>query len=183
MLAEEPHHLPRLYVGYPLYRLGEEAEGELPYTPHRVPVYSVCEGWLSCRYMRGFIEAGATLRGHPLEEPDVAALDCLDEISHRDDVMIEFLLEPGEAAFYNNLVVMHARAAFENGPSADTQRHLLRLWLYADDARPVVPEIEVFDSPGIPPQAGRSPSGEGERLKSLGAKGFSKASLGSTPSA
>jgi hypothetical protein len=97
--------------------------------------------------------------------------------------MVEFLLEPGEAAFYNNLIVMHARAAFENGPSADTRRRLLRLWLYAEDARPVVPEIEVFDSPGIPPQPGRSPSGEGELLKSLGAKGFSKAELGSGPSA
>ena len=177
MLAEEPHHLPRLYRGWPLYRLGEEAEGELPYTPHRVPVYSVRAGWLSCRYMRGFIEAGATLRGRPLEAPDVAALDALDRIAHRDEVMIEFLLEPGEAVFYNNLVVMHARAAFENGPAAETRRHLLRLWLYADDARPVVPEIEVFDSPGIPPQAGRSPSGEGERLSTLGAKSFSKADL------
>lgn len=183
MLAEAPHHLPRLYRGWPLYRLGEEAEGELPHTPHRVPVYSVCEGWLSCRYMRGFIEAGATLRGHSLEEPDVAALDCLDTIAHRDEVMVEFLLDPGEAAFYNNLVVMHARAAFENGPSPDTRRHLLRLWLYADDARPVVPEIEVFDSPGIPPQPGRSPSGEGELLTKLGATGFSKAGLGSNPNA
>ena len=157
MLAEAPHHLPRLYCGYPLYRLGEEAEGELPYTPHRVPVYSVCRGWLSCRYMRGFIEAGATLRGRPLEAPDVAALDCLDLVAHREEEMVEFLLEPGEAAFYNNLIVMHARAAFENGPSADSRRHLLRLWIYADGARPVVPEVEVFDSPGIPPQAGRSP--------------------------
>ena len=182
MLAETPHHLPRLYAGWPLYRLGEEAEGELPYTAHHVPVYSVCEGWLSCRYMRGFIEAGATLRGQPLEETDVAALDGLDEIAHRDEVMVEFLLEPGEAAFYNNLVVMHARAAFENGPSADARRHLLRLWLYADGARPVVPEIEVFDSPGIPPQPGRSPSGEGEVLTKLGATGFSKAGIGSNPS-
>ena len=181
MLAETPHHLPRLYRGYPLYRLGEEAEGELPYTPHRVPVFSVCQGWLSCRYMRGFIEAGATLRGTPLKPPDVAALDALDAIAHRDQVMIEFLLEPGEAAFYNNLVVMHARAAFKDGEAQHARRHLLRLWLYADGARPVVPEIEVFDSPGIPPQAGRSPSGEGERLRSLGAKGFSKATLESSP--
>ena len=181
MLAEAPEHLPRLYRGYSLYRLGEEAEGEPPCTPHRVPVFSVCRGRLSCRYMRGFIEAGATLRGEPLEASDVAALDCLDAIAHRDEVMVEFLLEPGEAAFYNNLIVMHARAAFENGASEHARRHLLRLWIYAADGRPVVPEIEVFDSPGIPPQAGRSPSGEGERLRHLGATGFSKAALDSPP--
>jgi len=46
-----------------------------------------------------------------------------------------------------------------------------------------VPEIEVFDSPGIPPQPGRSPSGEGEVLTRLGATGFSKAGLGSNPNA
>ena len=180
MLAEAPEHLPRLYRGYPLYRLGEEAEGEAPCTPHRVPVFSVCRGRLSCRYMRGFIEAGATLSGEPLGASDVAALDCLDSIAHRDEVMIEFLLEPGEAVFYNNLVVMHARAAFENGDSEHARRHLLRLWLYAEEGRPVVPEIEVFDSPGIPPQAGRSPSGEGQRLRSLGATGFSRAALASS---
>ena len=74
-------------------------------------------------------------------------------------------------------------AAFENGPSPDARRHLLRLWLHADDARPVVPELEVFDFPGIPPQPGRSPSGEGEHLPSLGAKSLSKAETDSAPNA
>ena len=176
MLRESPHLLESLYRGYSLYRLGEQGPDELPYTPHRVPVFTETEGLLSSRYMRAFIEAAATLRAEPLEDVDVAALNAFDEIAHRDEVMVEFTLEPGEAAFYNNLFVLHARAAFEDD-KPDVRRHLLRLWLYAEDSRPVVPEIEVFDAPGIPPQPGQSPSGEGELLRNLGATGFSKAAL------
>ena len=175
MLEEMPQHLERLYRGYSLYRLGEQADHESVCTPHRVPVFSVRDGFLSSRFMRGFIEAGATLLGEPLEPEDIAALDAFEEISHRDEVMIEFTLEPGEAAFYNNLFVMHARAAFRDDKVNDIRRHLLRLWIYAESGRPVVPEIEIFDAPGIPPQPGRSPSGEGALLRSLGASAFSRA--------
>lgn len=174
MLDEMPHHLERLYRGYSLYRLGEQAEHEADCTPHRVPVFSECDGLLSSRFMRGFIEAAATLRHQPLEPEDIAALDAFEEISHRDEVMLEFTLQPGEAALYNNLFVMHARAAFEDDKANDVRRHLLRLWIYAAPGRPVVPEIEVFDSPGIPPQPGRSPSGEGALLRALGASSFSR---------
>ena len=174
MLEEMPHHLERLYRGYSLYRLGEQAEDEPVCTPHRVPVFSIRDGLLSSRFMRGFIEAAATLREQPLEPDDIAALDAFEEVSHRDEVMLEFTLQPGEAALYNNLFVMHARAAFEDDKTNDFQRHLLRLWIYAEPGRPVVPEIEVFDAPGIPPQSGRSPSGEGELLRNLGASSFSR---------
>ena len=175
MLEEAPELLPPLYHGYSLYRIGEQGPGELPYTAHRVPVFSTCEGYLSSRFMRAFIEAAATLREEPLTDRDVAAFDCFEAISRREEVMVEFSLEPGEAAFYNNLFVMHARAAFEDDKPNDIRRHLLRLWLYTDDGRPVVSEIEVFDAPGIPPQPGQSPSGEGEVLRKLGAKRFSRA--------
>ncbi len=179
MLTEMPHHLERLYRGYSLYRLGEQAEHEPDCTPHRVPVFSVRDGFLSSRFMRGFIEAAATLREQPLQPEDIAALDAFEEVSHRDEVMLEFTLEPGEAALYNNLFVMHARAAFEDDKVNDIRRHLLRLWIYAEQGRPVVPEIEVFDAPGIPPQPGRSPSGEGELLRALGASSFSRDATGS----
>ena len=174
MLEEMAHHLERLYRGYSLYRLGEQAEHEPVCTPHRVPVFSVRDGFLSSRFMRGFIEAAATLREQPLEPEDIAALDAFEEVSHRDEVMLEFTLQPGEAVLYNNLFVMHARAAFEDDKVNDIRRHLLRLWIYTDQGRSVVPEIEVFDAPGIPPQPGRSPSGEGELLRALGASSFSR---------
>ena len=177
MRDEAPEHLERLYQGFSLYRLGEEGPNELPYTPHQVPVFSCRDDYLSSRYMRGFIEAGATLRGQPLTTSDVAAMDCLDEIAHRDEVMMQFSLELGEAAFYNNLFVMHAREAFEDDKPNGIRRHLLRLWLYTDNGRPIVPEIELFDYPGIMYQPGKTPSGEGDLLRRLGAKGFSKARL------
>jgi hypothetical protein len=136
-------------------------------------VFSVRDGFLSSRFMRDLIEAAATLREQPLQPEDIAALDAFEEVSHRDEVMLEFTLEPGEAALYNNLFVMHARAEFEDDKVNAIRRHLLRLWIYAEQGRPVVPEIEIFDTPGIPPQPGRSPSGVGELLPALGVSSFS----------
>ena len=177
MLDEAPQHLPRLYRGYSLYRVGEEGPDELPYTPHQVPVFCEREGYLSSRYMRAFIIAAASLRGETLEEEDVAALDYFDNVAHRDDVMIEIMLEPGEAVFYNNYFVMHARAAFKDDKPSGQARHLLRLWLYTNNGRPVAPEIELFEYPGFMHQPDKSPSGEGELLQGLGAKTFSKDAL------
>ena len=177
MLAEAPHHLPRLYRGYSLYRVGEEGPDELPYTPHRVPVFSERDGYLSSRYMRGFIVAAATLREEILEEEDIAALDYFDQVAHRDEVMVEFMLEPGEATFYNNYFVMHARTAFTDDKPNGRARHLLRLWLYTENGRPVNPDIELFDYPGFMYQPDKSPSGEGKLLRGLGAEQFSKDAL------
>lgn len=174
LLREAPEHLETLYRGFPLYRLGEQGPDELPYTPYNVPVFSAKNGTVSSRYMRGFIEAGATLRKCSLTKAEVAALDCFDEVAHRPDVMVEFSLQPGEASFYNNLFVMHARASFEDDKANGVQRHLLRLWLYTANGRPTVPEIELFDYPGIMHQPGKTPSGEGELLQNLGATSFSK---------
>lgn len=173
ILEEGPEHLEPLYHGFHLYRLGEQAEGDLPYTPHRVPVLSVCEGHLSARYIRAYAEAAATLMKEPLPDAAIAALDFLDVVAHRDDVMLEAMLEPGEATFINNYLVFHARRAFEDDVDAGRQRHLLRLWLDSENKRPTVPEIELFPSGGIAKQAGRQPSGEGDLLQGLGAKPFS----------
>ena len=177
ILTEARQHLPRLYRGYSLYRVGEEGPNELPYTPHRVPVFCERDGYLSSRYMRAFIVAAASLRGETLQPEDIAALDYFDTVAHRDDVMTEFMLEPGEAVFYNNYFVMHARAAFTDDKPNGRARHLLRLWLYTENGRFVDPDIELFDYPGFMYQADKKPSGEGKLLQSLGAEPFSKDGL------
>jgi hypothetical protein len=39
----------------------------------------------------------------------------------------------------HNHVLLHARAAYEDGPGPRDKRHLLRLWLSAHDPRPLPP--------------------------------------------
>ena len=47
-------------------------------------------------------------------ELEAAALDYVDEVANRPDVRLEFLIQPGEAFFQNNYVVLHGRTEFED---------------------------------------------------------------------
>ena len=53
-------------------------------------------------------------------------------------------LRPGDAYIANNYTVLHSRTAFEDHADTDRRRYLLRLWLKADDGRPVVDAVRRF---------------------------------------
>ena len=168
LLETHPEHLEHLYRGFPVYRLGEQAEGEPPYTPWDVPVYCHLDGRLSSRYIRECIDVGAKLKGIALSSEQRAALDAFDGIANRPDVHVEFRMEPGEACFVNNFVTLHARTAFRDAPEIGKKRHLLRLWLNVPNGRRVVPEFDIYGAGGgIARQEGRTPSGAGEMVKKL----------------
>jgi alpha-ketoglutarate-dependent taurine dioxygenase len=42
-------------------------------------------------------------------------------------------LREGDMQFLNNHVVLHSRTAFEDYPEEERRRHLLRLWIAADE--------------------------------------------------
>ncbi len=159
MRKQRPDLLARLYRGYRYHRLGENLPGTPSITPHRVPVFSVCDGIPSCRYVRQYIEVAAD--EHPditLDSTDREAFEMLEALAADPDLHHEFTLRSGEAVFANNFTVMHARSSFANHPD-HPPRHLLRLWLSADPPRPVSPRILHYDGePGIPAVPGRTPS-------------------------
>ena len=161
MLETRPDLLAILYRGFPWFRSGEHGSDSAAITPWQVPVLSEAQGLVSCRYVRSYIMEAAEREGEPLSGPEVEALDCFEEIAHRDGVPISFVLEPGEAVLINNLTVMHARTAFRSDEHPERKRLLLRLWMMAHESRPQRPELKIFDGEGehgIPPQAGRTPS-------------------------
>ena len=154
-----PDLLAALYQGFHYHRFGEQGPGEAPITPYRVPHFSCLAGQVSLRYVRQYVELAADESGRPLTPEQIAALDTFDAIAARDDMKLEFALQAGEAVFVNNLTVMHARRAFEDGPRPSEKRHLLRLWLDVSDGRPKVPEINIYDEDGgIAGQAERASS-------------------------
>lgn len=160
MRRRRPDLLERLYRGYRWHRFGEEPPGFDPVTPHRVPVYSTCDGKLSCRIVRQYVEIAADEYPDCAFEPeDREALDLFDDLAARPDIGFWFKLAAGEAAIANNFTVLHARTAFEDGDDPAAKRHLLRLWLAANPPRPVVPEVFVYGEgePGIPPRPGSVP--------------------------
>ena len=145
----------------------EEAPGEAPVTPWNVPVYSYLEGKLSARYVRGYITRGMAILDREMDALELAALDYLDEVARRPDVMLEFALEPGEAMFYNNYLVMHARTAFEDDVEAGFRRHLLRLWLDVPGGRPAPKEMHIHSTAGIARREGKTPTREGNAYKAF----------------
>jgi hypothetical protein len=158
ILEERPQYLDRLYRGYVYHRRGEEPPGDLPVTPHPVPVFCNVGGAVSVRYVRTYIEAGMAAVGSPIDDFDREALQFFEEVSKRPDLMLEFTLEPGEMYLLNNYTVLHARTQFEDFDEEDRRRHLLRLWLDVPGMRAVHPHVHLFEGNGIAPVAGRTPS-------------------------
>ncbi len=153
-----PDLLARLARGYRYHRFGEQGPEDEPITPHRLPVFSLCEELVSGRYVPEYVQIAADEDASVvLTDADHEALDLLHATTNRADLVLDFTMAAGEAVVANNYTVFHARTAFTDSP--EHRRHLLRLWLAAEPPRPVVPETRQYpDEPGIPPQPGRTPS-------------------------
>lgn len=161
MRAEHPDLLERLHRGYRWSRFGEQAEDEEPITPHHIPVFSVCDGLVSTRVVRQYVEIAADEDDTiVLDDLDRAALDHVDATVHDPELALRFTLQRGEAIFANNFTTWHARTGFADSATGPS-RHLLRLWIDGSPRRPVVDDIHIFPGyPGIRPQEGRTPSYE-----------------------
>lgn len=155
-----PDLLAPLYRGFRYHRFGEQAADSEPITPHLLPVFSECDGRVSCRYVRQYIEIAASERDDiELTATDREALDVFEAIAAEPGVGLEFTLDSGEGVIANNFTVLHARTAFEDHADPGRKRHLLRLWIAAHHPRPLRPEVALYDGePGIAPQPGRTPS-------------------------
>jgi alpha-ketoglutarate-dependent taurine dioxygenase len=150
-----PHLLEALYRGFHYHRLGEEGPDEEPVTPYRIPVFSVRDGQVSCRFQRSCIAAGHHALGVPITETELAAINMFDEVAAAPENRLAFFLERGDMVVINNYGVMHARSGFVNYPEPERRRHLVRLWLDAPGFRDVPREFNHFTANGVPPQQGR----------------------------
>ena len=158
---EHPEYLAVLERGFRCDRRGEEAPEDDAVTPYRVPVFSTKDGVLSTRFVRGVIDRGAAALGEPLTAIEKAALDFLEEVARRDEVLLELTLRPGEASFINNYEMLHARTAFVDHDDPAKKRLLYRLWLEGEPPRPMRPEVHLYQNRsgrmGVDPQPGRGP--------------------------
>jgi len=156
--ANHPQHLDSLYRGWPFHRFGEEAPGKTPITSYNVPVFAWQDDVLSCRHLRAYAEMAAKETGNPMTDADVAALDCVDQLACREDILFETLLAPGDGTFINNYTVLHTRTGFDDADDPALKRHLMRLWLAVDEPRPMPDEIRSYAGRGISEQKDRASS-------------------------
>ena len=156
VLERRPDLMPVLTEGFYYHRFGEELPGESPVTEEKIPVFSFTEDCLSINYLRSYIEMAAEETKRSLSKTEIEALDLVDEIAHSEEFALQFVTQPGEAVFFNNLTILHNRTAFDDANDEAQKRHFLRLWLVDHDPRPTAETLRIYEGRGIPKQAGKT---------------------------
>lgn len=141
ILEERPDLLAPLLEGFEWDRLGEHLGDESPTSGYRVPVFSVADGMVSCRYNRYWMAAAQRRKGEHNTEAQREALNLFDELAARD--RLEFTFAPGDVQFANNYTVLHGRAAHESVADEDRMRLLMRIWIDFPEARPTIDDAVV----------------------------------------
>ncbi|MDA0996992.1 MAG: TauD/TfdA family dioxygenase [Proteobacteria bacterium] len=157
MIRTRPDLLTPLWNGFHLHRFGEELPGEQPYSAVPIPILSEKDSVPTVILMRGYIDMAVEEFGLPFTDRDREAMDLFEEIGNRPDFRVDFLLERGEAAIFNNCWTVHRRTAFDDNPDPLLKRHLLRLWLNGWDSRIAVDAVDIHKgADGIPRQQGKT---------------------------
>jgi hypothetical protein len=134
ILTTRPDLLEPLYDGY-YYAVAEAQFSDRPVSDIKIPIFGCVDGIVSCNFVRFFMQQAAKLRGETLPPKLAEAIDYFAEIAERDDIGIQFMLQPGEMLLWHNFQMLHARNAYQDSPQHT--RHLLRLWLNVESDRPV----------------------------------------------
>jgi hypothetical protein len=139
MRRRRPDLLELLFQPIATDRRGEVPEGQKPY--FEIPVFNWHQGYLTAIYQRQYIDSAQRFPDAPRHTPElIEALDLFDSLAN-DPALNTFMeFKPGDVQLVHNHTMLHDRTGFEDWPEPERRRHLLRLWLAADAARPL-PDI------------------------------------------
>lgn len=133
---ERPDLLQILRKPFPYKRHVVDSENELSFCEQ--PIFSMCEGFFACSYLRVLIDrADADPDCPSLTCNQKEALDYLDSVTARETLQAHFTLKRGDLLFLNNWTTLHRRTAFEDFKQKNKRRHLLRVWLSSPKSRPL----------------------------------------------
>jgi hypothetical protein len=139
MRRRRPDLLKLLFDPAPTDRRGEVPEGKKPY--FEIPPFNWYQGHLSAIYQRQYIDSAQRFADAPrLSAKHVEALDLFDALTNDPTLNMFMEFKPGDVQLVHNHTILHDRTGFEDWPEPERRRHLLRLWLAADKARPL-PEV------------------------------------------
>jgi len=133
--AERPDLLQVLYEMFHVDWRGEEPEGEQPW--FTIPMFSVRDGKVTARicsrsYFESAARFGERFRIAPVQ---LEALDAVQEIANRPELMLSMDFQEGDIQLINNHTILHARTAYEDHGEPERMRHLLRMWIAVSDER------------------------------------------------
>lgn len=140
-LTDHADLLPALYEGFEWDRLDEHGPGESPTTGYRVPVFSAADGLVSCRYNRYWMARAIRRTSERLPDEVWRLFNLFDEIADKGRLAFDF--GPGDVQFINNYTALHGRDAHDVVDDEERKRLLMRIWLDADEPRPMADEAVV----------------------------------------
>ncbi|CAN5140870.1 TauD/TfdA family dioxygenase [soil metagenome] len=155
MRRTRPDLLELLFQPIATDRRGEVPEGKKPY--FEIPVFNWHKGFLSAIYQRQYVDSAQRFADAPRLTPaQIEALDMFDALTNDPRLHLFMEFKPGDVQLVHNHTMLHDRTAFVDWPEPERRRHLLRLWLAADHARPLPPvfaqrygSVEIGDRGGI----------------------------------
>ncbi|MCB1741040.1 MAG: TauD/TfdA family dioxygenase [Gammaproteobacteria bacterium] len=133
MLEDAPDQLERLFQPFYHNRQGIQIPGE----PDLIwaPAIGYDGQRLLSRLSLNKIPSGYERAGEELDNLGRDALETAIATIRRRSLSAQYMLERGQLLIFNNREGLHHREPFKNGPTLQTQRHLVRVWL-RDDGRP-----------------------------------------------
>ena len=137
MFDKHPEYLPVIHSGFRFDLDGKGPTGHPKEVTNPLPIFSWCDGQLSCRYNQKAIEEGAEKIDQPLNDLQQAAVAFIGDTAIRPDIQYEMDFRPGDIQWLNNYVILHSRTVYVDHGTADKKRLLLRLWLNHPKARPL----------------------------------------------
>lgn len=115
----------------------------------RQPVFSIKDGYFTARGASNTITRAQKLPGVPALTPiQLEAMQFYQQVARELAIDIDF--ERGDMSYAQSHVTLHSRTSFEDWPEPERKRHLLRLWMRAEEnKRPLVPEVALEVRRGI----------------------------------
>lgn len=133
LTAERPDLAEVLHRPFWFSRQMEQAPDETAAYPN--PVYDEADGLLCSKWNRNRIQVAQQIDSvPPLTSQQRTAMDALDEVLRRPDLMYAMYLRPGDVQILNNHVTLHSRAEFVDYEEPARKRLLFRLWLAPPDS-------------------------------------------------
>ena len=98
-------------------------------------MFDFADGLVFGKWNRNRVESAQKIKGVPkLSDGQREAMNVLDEILRRPDLMFTMYLEPGDLQVLNNHVILHSRTDFIDFHQPMQKRLLFRLWLAPPDS-------------------------------------------------
>ena len=133
LFKERPDLAEIAYQYFYFSRQNEEAPDEKSF--YGLPLFEEENGNLFCNWNRNRVQSAQKIEGVTrLSAAQKEAMDVLDEILRRPELMYTMYLEPGDLQILNNYTMFHSRTEYVDFKNESDQRCLYRLWLAPPDS-------------------------------------------------